>query len=565
MNSLIVAVISYFGFILAYRFYGRFLSRKIFRLDDSHRVPSIEHEDGVDFVPTSKRILFGHHFTSIAGAGPIVGPAIAVIWGWLPALIWIFLGSIFMGAVHDFGSLIISMRFQGNSIGSVAKDVIHPVVRMLFLITVFFLLVIVVAVFMLIIGLLFTMFPASVFPVWCQIPIALVFGYIIYEKKGNVTIWGLVSLVLMFATIFFSAGNSYWSNFHITPVLGSELLTWLILLIVYCYIASVIPVQRLLQPRDYINSNMLLLAMGLLFLGLVILRPVIAAPAINHDLKDAPSIIPFLFITVACGAISGFHSMVASGTTVKQASKESDTLFIGYGSMLIEGALAVMVLLACTAGLGGTEAWTERYSSWTAASGLGAKIGAFIEGSATFLEAIKLPRPVGEAMIAVMVVSFAATTLDTSTRILRYVTVELADAWKLKPLQNRFSATTLGLAAALALSILPPMIKSGKVDGSGGMLLWPLFGTGNQLLAGLALLVITVWLARQGIRTIYTLIPLVFVLIMTGWAMFVNFGIFLKGGNYHLMVIGGIILILEIVMIAYAVKVALELKKRRNR
>ena len=563
MNSLIVAVISYFGFILAYRFYGRFLSRKIFRLDDNRRVPAIEHEDGVDFVPTSKRILFGHHFTSIAGAGPIVGPAIAVIWGWLPALIWIIFGSIFMGAVHDFGSLVISMRHEGNSIGYIAKDVIHPVVRILFLIIVFFLLVIVVAVFMLIIGLLFTMFPASVFPVWCQIPIALIFGYIIYTKKGSVTIWGLVSLVLMFATIFYSAGNTYWSSFHITPVLDSELLTWLILLIIYCYIASVIPVQRLLQPRDYINSNMLFTAMGLLFLGLIILRPVIAAPAINHSLKDAPSIIPFLFITVACGAISGFHSMVASGTTVKQASKESDTLFIGYGSMLIEGALAVMVLLACTAGLGGAEAWTERYSSWSAASGLGAKIGAFIEGSATFLEAIKLPRPVGEAMIAVMVVSFAATTLDTSTRILRYVTVELAGTWKIKPLQNRFSATTLGLTTALALSILPPMIKTGKVDGSGGMLLWPLFGTGNQLLAGLALMVVTIWLAKQGIKTIYTLIPLIFVMFVTGWAMFINFGIFLNGGDYHLVVVGGFILILEIVMIVYSLKAVLEFRNAR--
>ena len=555
MNSLVVAIISYFGFILAYRFYGRYLARKIFRLDASRTVPSVQYNDGIDFVPTRKRILFGHHFTSIAGAGPIVGPAIAVIWGWLPALLWVVFGAIIIGGVHDFGSLVISLRHEGKSVAYVAEKVIHPMVRLLFLIIVFFLLIIVVAVFMLIIGSLFTMFPASIFPIWCQIPIALGFGYMIYQRKGNLLLWGTIATVLMYLTVYYSAVHPYWNSFHIFPLLNSELFTWLILLMIYCFITSVIPVQTLLQPRDYINSNMLFLAMGGLFVGLAIARPEIAAPAINSNLKDAPSIIPFLFITVACGALSGFHSMVASGTTVKQAEKESDALPIGYGSMLVEGALAVMVILACTAGLGGVEAWTERYSSWAAASGMGAKIGAFVEGSATFLTALHIPRVIGEAIIAVMVVSFAATTLDTSTRLLRYVTVELAETWHIKPLQNRFSATTLGLLMALALCILPPLLQSGKIDGSGGMLLWPLFGTGNQLLAGLALLVITIWLVKNKTRSFYTSIPLVFVLIITGWAMFINFGIFIRGGQYHLLVIGLVILILEVVMIYYAVQV----------
>ncbi len=564
MNALIIAVLSFIGYIVAYRFYGRFLARRIFKLDDSRRVPSEEFYDGIDFVPTKKRILFGHHFTSIAGAGPIVGPAIAVIWGWLPALLWVFFGAILIGGVHDFGSLVVSLRSEGKSIGYVAKTAIHPVVRLLFLIIVFFLLIVVVAVFMLIIGLLFTMYPASVFPIWCQIPIAVAFGYVINEKRGNLIIWGLVSLMLLYVTIFYSAFHPYWSQFHIFGIMDSELFTWLILLSIYCYIASVLPVQRLLQPRDYINSNMLFLAMGALMLGLIILRPEIVAPAINHNISDAPAIIPFLFITVACGAISGFHCMVASGTTVKQQERESDARLIGYGSMLLEGALAIIVLLACTAGLGGTEAWTMRYASWAQASGLGAKIGAFVEGSATFLQAIKLPRPVGEAMVSVMVISFAATTLDTSTRILRYVTVELADSWKIKPMQNRFIATTFGLLIALALSILPPLLETGKVDGSGGMLLWPLFGTGNQLLAGLALLVVTMWLLRRKVRTIYTLLPLVFLLTMTAWAMFINFTIFIKGHHYHLFIIGLVILILEIIMIAYAVVVWREIKSSPN-
>lgn len=565
MNSLVVAVLSYFGYILAYRFYGRFLAKKIFRLDDSTEVPAHKFRDDCDYVPTHKGILFGHHFTSIAGAGPIVGPAIAVIWGWLPALIWVVVGAIFMGGVHDMGSLVISLRHDGRSVGYVAKFVIHPVVRILFLLIVFFLIILVIAVFMLIIGLLFTMYPASVFPIWFEIPLALIFGYIIIKRNGNPIIWGIVMVCLMYLSIIFSVFTPALANFHIPPLYGSEIFSWTLLLVIYCFAASVLPIQLLLQPRDYINSHQLFVALGLLFAGLVILHPNIAAPAINTADTGAPHIIPFLFITVACGAISGFHSMVASGTTAKQADKESDSLLVGYGSMLLEGALAVMVILACTAGLGSTAAWTERYASWAAASGLGAKIGAFVEGSANFLNAIGLDKSVGSAIIAVMVVSFAATTLDTSTRILRYVTVELAETWSLKPLRNRYTATAFGLAFAFALSILPPLLKTGKVDGSGGMLLWPLFGTGNQLLGGLALLVITVWLAKRKVNAIYTFIPLVFLLFITGWAMIENLIIFQAGHNYHLVFIGLVVFILEIVMIFYAVKVWIELGRVATR
>jgi len=562
MNALTAAIIAFVGYFIAYRLYGRFLARKIFRLDDTHIMPSQELKDGIDFVPTKKVILFGHHFSSIAGAGPIVGPAIAVIWGWVPAMLWVVFGSIFIGGVHDLSSLVLSIRHKGKSVGFIAEEVMNPAVRVLFLLIVFFLLLLVVSVFTLIISLLFTMYPASIFPIWTQIPIAMGFGYIINKKNGNVTVWGIISLILLYAIVYYAAVNSYWSGFHIFPILDSELFTWIILLLVYCFFASTIPVHWLLQPRDYINSNMLIVGMASLFLGLVFLRPEITAPAFNTASTGAPNLIPILFITIACGAISGFHSMIASGTTAKQQSKETDSLFIGYGAMLTEGALAVLVILACTAGLGDLQAWTRHYSSWASMEGLSAKIGAFVEGSAAFLAALHIPPDISRTMICVMVIAFSATTLDSSTRIWRYVTTELAETWDIKPLKNRYTATGFGLILALALSVIPPLLRTGKVDGSGGMLLWPLFGTGNQLLAGLALLVVNIWLWKQRKRIIYAFLPFVFVIIITGWAMMINLREFFTGGHYHLFVIGLIIFILELIMIIYGIQITVKMANK---
>ena len=564
MNSLLIAIIAFVGYILAYRFYGRFLSKKIFIIDDTNEVPSHTLQDGIDYVPTRKSILFGHHFTSIAGAGPIVGPAIAVIWGWLPAMLWVVLGSIFIGGVHDFGSLVISMRNKGKSIGQIAHTVVNPTVWLLFLTILLTLLVLVIAVFMLIISLLFKMYPASVFPIWFQVPLALLFGYIINKRGGNVYVWGIGTVILMYLSIVYSVYTPALANFHIPAILGSEIFSWNIILLIYCFFASVLPVQVLLQPRDYINSQQLFVTMGLLFGGLIILHPVITAPAINSQVTDAPSIIPFLFITVACGAISGFHTLVSSGTSVKQLNKESDALPIGYGSMLAEGALAVMVILACTAGLGDRAAWSEHYASWSAASGLGAKLNAFIVGGASFMEGFGLETGISSAIIAVMIVCFAATTLDTSTRLLRYIISELAETIDFKPLTNRYGSTGFGLSLALMLAVLPSLITTGKVDGSGGMMLWPLFGTGNQLLGGLAFIVLTIWMKRLNKPLKYTVLPMIFLLGMTGWAMVENLYIFFEDAQFHLFFIGGIIMVFEIIMVYQAVIVYKSIDNQKN-
>lgn len=545
MNALVLCLLVYFGFIIAYFTYGKFLGSKLFNLSKKAITPAHELEDGVDFVPAKKEILFGHHFTSIAGTGPIVGPAIGVIWGWVPALIWVFVGSIVMGAVHDFGALVISARNQGKSIGDVTKDIVSPTSRLLFLLVIFFCLVIVVSIFAMIIGILFTMYPAAVFPVWMEIPIAIALGYLVYKKKMNALVLSIIALVLMYITVYIGTFIPIKIPGIIT---GSPLITWLLILLIYAYIASVLPVQTLLQPRDYINAHQLIVAMVLLFLGLVIVHPQISAPAFNSAPKGAPPIWPFLFITIACGAISGFHSLVSSGTSSKQLSNETHARFIGYGSMLVEGALAVIVIIACTAGLGNVQAWTARYADWTLASGLGAKLSAFVDGASTFLTGLGLGKAFAQTLLGVFIVSFAATTLDSATRIQRYIVTELARDLKIPVFTKRHAATGLVIVCALLLALVKP-------DGTGALVLWPLFGASNQLLAGLALMVITVYLYKKGKPIIFTAVPMVFMVIMTGWGMILNIKEFYNSANWLLLVINAIIIIFVVWMIIEVVNV----------
>jgi len=533
MNSLVLCVLVYIGFIIAYRTYGRFLGSKLFELSKDAVTPAHELNDGMDYVPASKEILFGHHFTSIAGTGPIVGPAIGVIWGWVPAIIWVFVGSIVMGAVHDFGAMVVSTRHKGKSIGEVTSTIVSPTSRLLFLLVIFLCLFIVISIFAMIIGILFTMYPTVVLPVWLEVPIAVLLGYLVYKKNFNSLVLSLVAVALLYFFV--------WVGIYVPiemPGLfgGSPLVTWVIILMIYAYIASVLPVRTLLQPRDYINSHQLIIAMVLLFLGLLVAHPPITAPAFVAAPKGAPSMWPFLFITIACGAVSGFHSLVASGTSSKQLSNETHALPIGYGGMLMEGALATIVIMACTAGLGGADAWNVRYAEWAAASGLGAKVSAFVDGGSTFLTAFGMSEPLAVTILGVFVVSFAATTIDTATRIQRYVVSELAETFNIKPLTRRHPATAFAVITALLLALAKP-------DGKGALTLWPLFGASNQLLAGLALMVVTVYLYRKGKSIVYTGIPMVFMVVMTGWAMVLNVVSFYQKGNWLLLIIDVIIIL----------------------
>jgi carbon starvation protein len=511
LNAALLAALVFIAFALGYHFYSGFLSRRVFVLRDDEPVPSRELEDGVDYVPTRLHVLWGHHFASIAGAAPIVGPAIAVIWGWVPALLWVCIGTIFMGAAHDFAALVISARHRGRSIGDVAGSVISPRVRTLFLIIISLLIWVVLAVFAYIIATLFVSTPSSIFPINIQIAVAMGLGWLVYKRNFPIFIPSIVCYVGLLVAIFYGESVA-----NALPFLTAiSVTTWVWLLLSYSFVASVLPVWLLLQPRDYINSHQLVTGLFILSAGLLVLQPAVVAPAFNLEPEGAPSLIPFLFVTIACGAISGFHGLVASGTTSKQLARMTDARPIGYGAMLAEGFLGLMAVLAATAGFETSADWWTHYSSWGAANGLAAKLDAFVTGGASFVEALGIPFETARTFMAVMVIAFAATSLDTGARIQRLVLAELSDAYQIRPLANRYVAGALGVGSALVLAVT-------QGEGQGGLALWPLFGTSNQLVAGVTLLIVSIWLKRQGRPYLYTLIPMVAVATVTAWAMVGN-------------------------------------------
>jgi len=552
MDALLIMLLAFVGYILAYRLYGRYLGSKIFQLAADAKVPARELQDGVDFVPTKKEVIFGHHFTSIAGTGPIVGPAIAVIWGWLPALLWVFLGSIVMGAVHDFGALIISMRNQGKSVSEFTSKYINPRTRFIFFLIVFLELLIITAIFGLVIAVIFAMYPGSVLPVWLEIPIAMALGWAVYKRGASVLLWSIVAVAAMYLTVWWGAS---------APIVMPEIAgmpatgTWTLILLAYAFVASVLPVTTLLQPRDFINSHQLMIAMGLLVLGVFVAAFTtdlsFVAPAVQASPAAAPSMWPFLFITIACGAISGFHSLVSSGTSAKQVANEKDSLFVGYGGMLTESSLSMLVIIATCAGIGlgyttkagasllGTGAWTTHYSSWTAAAGLGSKISAFVVGAANMMESFGMPHYIAIVIMGVFVASFAGTTLDTATRVQRYVLSELFTSLGFESFRNKYVATFVAVAAAAILAFVT------GASGKGALTLWPLFGAVNQVLAALVLTVITLYLLqRGGWGWILTAIPACFMVVMTFWALIVNQGMYMEKGNVLLQIINGLVLVI---------------------
>ena len=578
MLTLLVALGSFFGFILAYHTYGRWLGKKIFELNPNALVPAEEMRDDVDYAPTPRQVIFGHHFTSIAGTGPIVGPAIAVFWGWLPALLWVVLGSIFIGAVHDFGSLVISLRNRGQTVGEIAGRLISRRARLLFLLILFFALSVVLAVFGLVIANIFKTYPESLLAVWISMPLAIGIGVWGYKMKKDITIPSIVALVLCYVAVW--VGTYY---FHPRfPDSINPVITWTAILMVYCFIASVLPVWVLLQPRDYINSHQLVVALVLLVLGLLIASATgkadlaQSAPAYvphNELAAGTQPMFPFLFITIACGACSGFHCLVSSGTTSKQIANETDAQYVAYGSMLLEGGLAVLVILCCCAGVGmglfsrdlggqvtpilnadnsaivGHDAWHAKYFP---ADGkflpLRDAVGAFVDGGANFLSVLGLPLAMGVAMVATLVACFAATTLDTATRLQRYVIEEIGTTLGIKPLKNMYVATGIAVGLGFAIACVP----GPNGPGSGGMILWPLFGAINQLLAGLAFMVIAFHLWRRNKPVFFIVLPMLFMLTMPalamGYEMFNPQG-WLASKKYHLVAIGGIILVLQAWMV----------------
>ena len=500
MNSVVLILLAIVIFVVAYLTYGRYLA-KTWGLDPSRKTPAHELEDGVDYCPAKTPVLMGHHFSSIAGAGPINGPIQAAFFGWLPCFLWIVIGGIFFGAVQDFGSIFVSIRHQGKSLGEVIEENIGRKSRVLFTVFAWLVLLLVIAAFADIVANSFTGSAANGSVATASmlfIVLAIGFGFAVYRKNAPMVVASVVGVLLLAACV--AIGLAFPIELPKT--------FWIAFVFIYIMIASVTPVWILLQPRDYLSSFLLYFMIIAAVVGIFAAHPAIEIPAFIGFKVGNSYLFPVLFITIACGAISGFHSLIGSGTTSKQLDNEKDALLVGYGSMLIECVLAVISLIAVatltTDGQYAAAGYTSPTAVFaTAISGFFATIG-FSETavSATY------------TIIALAVSCFCLTSLDTATRLGRFMFQELfagTEAGKKLKLDNMYVATIITAVFGFILCL------------AGYQKVWPLFGACNQLVAVPAFLAIGTYLKRQGKNNKMLYIPIVFMSCATLVSLFFSF------------------------------------------
>lgn len=542
MNALFLMVLVVVSFIVAFRFYGRYLE-KLWDVSSEKKTPAHTKYDGIDYIPAKHWIvLFGHHFSSIAGAGPILGPVIAgVVWGWGPALLWIVFGSIFLGAVHDFSSLILSLRYDGQSVGQVTKDILGERVKLVFSFFLWLALILVIAVFAAVTAKTFVEEPRIVIPSFALIFIAIAFGFLVYKKNANLIFTTLFSLVLL-------AGFLYAGK-HIPVILAgtNPVKTWIVILLVYSFIASVLPVNILLQPRDYLSSFILFFGLFFGFLGIIVSHPSTNAPFFISFNSSKGPLMPMMFVIIACGAISGFHGLISSGTTSKQLPDEKYSRHIAFGSMLTEGLLAAIALLCVCAGLYWNSPFQELNYPFLMQKG--DWIGTFAIGYGNIVSKI-FTSDIGKLIAMIMVNSFVLTTLDTATRITRYITSEIfGESFKIKIFNNRFFSTLLILVFASYLAF------------GAWEKIWPVFGASNQLVAALILFVCSCFLMMKKKNSLSVLIPALIMLVITMMALIYQANTFYKSHHLLLGNISVILVLLAAFIVVEGVKV---IKKIRN-
>lgn len=538
MNSLVLLLVAAVIFIIAYIGYGGWLVKK-WGVDNTKDTPAKTKFDNVDYCPADAKVLLGHHFSSIAGAGPITGPIQAAIFGWVPVYLWIVIGSVFVGGVHDMGSLFASIRHEGKGIGEIVRTNIGKKGKLLFNLFAYATLILVVAAFASICAGTFAFDAAKPDDLTGAqagtssilfIVLAVLFGFFVYRKNMNLGIATIIGVVLLFLCI--------WLGYTF-PVLKVSQSGWNIILIIYISMASILPVWILLQPRDYLCSFLLYAMLIGAFIGIILSHPAMEIKGVTAFNVNGSTLFPFLFVTVACGAVSGFHSLVSSGTTAKQIKQENDVKIVGYGAMLIEGLVAVVALISV--------AYVAK------AEGNPAQV--FAAGVANFMNKFGIPVSVGKVFVILAYSAFALTSLDTATRIGRYTFQEFFDGIKEGPvkkvLTNNIFATivTVGLSAALM--------------NYGYAKIWPIFGSANQLLAALALLTISAWLANRGKTNAMTIIPMIFMFCVTLTALgfLINKYLFAAEKNYILGIFAVVLFILAIVLLIEGISTLVKKRK----
>ncbi|WP_418281534.1 carbon starvation protein A [Halorubrum sp. DTA98] len=522
MTSVIWIVVAVLAtFTVGYMGYSRYLSQFV-ELDDERETPAHKYEDGQEYVPAKKPVLLGHHFSSIAGGAPIVGPITAgAVWGWLPALLWVAIGNPLMGAVHDFISLSSSIRHEGRSIGYIVGQYVGEKGKNLLLWFAFLTIILVVAVFALVVGIVFNAFPQVTTASFVYIALALGFGIYLYQLNGPFIPGTVLFVAGVFAGVWLGiqypfalfAGDYPAGTFVLfssagdwvpgAAALGGNTAAWVPVIMIYGAIASALPVWVLLQPRDYLSSFLLYTGVGggilAIIVGVVLgtsSQPLVVDPSVPMyggffgsetaiDVRGIAPLFPLLFITIACGTISGFHSLVSSGTTSKQLNKESDARLIGYGGMLGEGLLAALAL-ATLAVAGFADP----------AGGIGAALPNFATGGGIILTSLGIPATVGSVFMALVLVSFLLTSTDTAVRLGRYMMEEIVgieDGMTVSGLSTDLGSLARG---RYTNPIIQTLIAYALVISGEWLTLWALFGGANQLLAALALLTATIWLAN---------------------------------------------------------------------
>ncbi len=524
MNGLLLIISVIIIFIIAYATYGAWLAKK-WGIDISISAPSHRLKDGIDYVPTKYYVVLGHHFASIAGAGPIVGPISAAFFGWVPVALWIVIGSIFFGGVHDFGSLFASMRHDGKSIGEIINKNIGSSGQKLFVIFAWLTLVLVIAAFNNIVAATFASNGAVATTSVYFIVLAIFFGIAVNKKGISIGIATIVGVILLFVGIWFG------SAFPI--VLSKEI--WMVLLMAYILIAAVTPVWILLQPRDYLNSYLLYAMMAGGVIGLLLYRPAFEIPAFTGFSVNGQFLFPMLFVTVACGAISGFHSLVASGTTSKQIDNERDAKKIGYGSMLIEGVLATIALISIA------------FITADKAAELGSPINIFANGVGTFMTTFGVDYTIGSSFVSLAISAFALTTLDTTARLGRFLVQEFftnkEEEAPTSFFANKYFATTV------------TVLLGGGLGFMGYAKVWPIFGSSNQLLAALSLLAVAAYLKHIKKANSMIIIPMVLMFLVTLTALGFLIRDNIATGNFLLVIIAILLLILAVILIIQSYKI----------
>ncbi len=527
MNLILLIAICAVLFLLAYRVYGRYIANKL-NINDENTTPAHTERDGVDYVPSKTPMVLGHHFASIAGAGPIVGPIIAVSFGWIPAVLWIIFGGIFFGAVHDLTSLTASLRHKGKSIGELIERYIGAFGKKLFIIFAFATLILIIAVFMDIVARTFVSVPAAASASVGFILLAILFGIVF--RWGKIPFWllSVLGVAVMYGMIYggivFPLKLSYW--------------TWILILLTYIFFAAVTPIQHLLQPRDYLNSYLLYGMILFGFIGVIFANPTaVMGNEIYFHVETLGFLFPVLFVTIACGAISGFHSLVASGTTSKQVNKESDAKMIGFGGMLIESMLAILAVAAVMV------MTRDQYMASLADLG---PVTLFSEGLGGFIATLGISESLAISFVALTVSAFALTTLDTCTRLARFTFKEYFEKETTsvkKVSENRFLST--GMIAVLSTALL----LTGQFQE-----LWPIFGSANQLLAALALLAVSVWLVKTDINPLFTLLPMAFMFAVTLTSLVIFVWNNLSDQNYILAAMALALFFLALLLMNFARK-----------